>query len=156
MPPETYKMAKKCSDLIEQNDHISDKDLMKSLKVNKTSLRKIRVSSNKCISIHQHLISHTEEDAKMTLQDILPDTKHCSASALSIKHDENNMLKNAINKLNSTNKFIIVQIFFGDKTLGQIGKDLRITSEAVRLKKVEALKKLRFFLRNKFNRRELS
>jgi RNA polymerase sigma factor (sigma-70 family) len=138
--------------MIYQNHDVTDDDIMKSLHVSKEGLRKVKLASNKCISIDQRLSdtnSDWNDDKKTTLQDILVDHKNKSSHEMAIKDEEKKIIRSAIDTLEEKDKKIIVQLFFGNKTLGQVGKGLNISAEAVRQRKRNALRQLRFRIAKK-------
>ena len=85
----------------------------------------------------------------MTIQDMLADNKTKSSHEMAIKNEDKKIVRKAIGALGEEYKLVIVQLFFGNKTLRQVGKKLNISAEAVRLKKEIALKHLRSYLHHK-------
>lgn len=76
-----------------------------------------------------------------SLEDVLPAKDNTEEEVLEMQMDQ--AVKAALNQLSDQQKTIIVEVYFNNKKLPQVAKDMEITYQTAKTHKKRAMKKLR-------------
>lgn len=134
------KMLEKCVDA-------SDEELMEFLEVTEAGLDKIRMANTKVVFLDKEIFSHDNSDSPTTLGQMMPDVSSNASNLNLDEFDRKDHLQDALNTLGAIDKDIIVGLFFNNETLKCVGKRYGISAEAVRLRKLKALRKMQHKLK---------
>lgn len=152
IPPDTIYKSRKYKKILEHNidDIITNKKLMKEMKVTEKVLKKIILSqSSHVISMDNPFLNSSEEE--MSLHEVLPDTRAITPYDHIREQEKRAIVIREINKLKPMQKEILMLRYFGDqkKTLNNIRKNYGISRERVRQIEFIALRRLRNRLKNR-------
>ena len=146
IPLHIVDQSRQYKKILEKYADVSDEELMESLEVSEAGLNKIRMANTKTVYLDKEIFDG-ESDTLITLGQILPDVSTTASNLNMGEFDRKEHLHAALDTLGAIDKDIIVGLFFDEETLKSVGKRHGITAEAVRLRKLKALKKMQYHLK---------
>lgn len=138
--------------IIAEHGKISEKEMMKQLKVTSSVLKNIMSVNTSTISLNQ-VVNRPNEENGTTYGDIMEDEKAIMPSESAARSEEYELLRAALGNLDERSKDIVMaQCLDDSKTkLGALGKKYDLTGERVRQIRQMALESLRKTLSKKMN-----
>jgi len=146
IPLHIVDQSRQYKKILEKYADASDEELMESLEVSEAGLNKIRMANTKIVYLDKKIFDQ-DSDSPITLKQILPDVSAIDSNLDKCEFDRKEHLHAALDTLGTIDKDIIIGLFFNEETLKSIGKRHGITPEAVRLRKLKALKKMQYRLK---------
>jgi len=147
IPLHIIDQSRQYKKILEKYADASDEELMESLEVSEAGLNKIRMANTKTVYLDKEIFRHGESDNPTTLGQILPDVSAIDSNLDTCEFDRKEHLHAALDTLGTIDKDIIIGLFFNEETLKSVGKRHGITPEAVRLRKLKALRKMQHRLK---------
>ena len=134
----------------DKDETLSDKEIMKSLKVTKEVLKNIKNSKVTSFS-GDSVAKDNDDDGVTTYRDFIPDSKQESPFEMTANKDNMEVILKALKVLDPVSRDIIKEQFLNPKKmrLQDLGKRHNISGERVRQIKYKALKKMRWQLKGK-------
>ena len=146
------KMEQNSGDDCQLNE-LSDKELMKELKISKLGLSKVRMAQyrNQGTSLNQEIRGENDNPGESTYESIIPDKNADLASEVLVTKEKREIINDVVKDLTPVQQDIIIKRYLtGKKTnLSSIGKKYKITGERVRQIERIALRKMRKKLKSR-------
>ena len=144
------KMEQNSGDDCQLNE-LSDKELMKELKISKLGLSKVRMAQYQATSLNQEIRGEHDNPGESTYESIIPDKNADLASEVLVTKEKREIINDVVKDLTPVQQDIIIKRYLtGKKTnLSSIGKKYKITGERVRQIERIALRKMRKKLKSR-------
>jgi RNA polymerase sigma factor (sigma-70 family) len=134
-----------------QLNEISDKEIMKELKISKLGLSKVRMTQYRVTSLNQEIGGEKDSQGESTYESIIPDKNADLASEVLVTKEKREIINDVVKDLTPVQQDIIIKRYLTDKktNLSSIGKKYKITGERVRQIERIALRKMRKKLKSR-------
>lgn len=137
--------------IMEVGREYTDEELMEHLQVSRNGLRRLRMAAAKAVSLDQEV--NSDSDKSTTLAQLIPDTKQVMSNERVFEDERRDIIMEVLDEIPERNKEIVMGLFYEEKTLAEVGAKFGITSEAVRQRKMKALRQLRKKLQRRMSKR---